>query len=166
MVTTSGHYGCDIVMSYTEINKAVPQWLLTFILCISATWPLTFAFHIPCTRTPEIIDMHRGVCDDTSVTKFNRTITHHPFKLGLPNLRHRCKIPWLRSLLFVEWLTLTFKVKFNLKGPNLPHFEFIHIMTQSTLKLESPNLDQRYKIPLLRPLLFWGVINLDLQDQI
>ena len=28
------------------------------------------------------------------------TITHHPFKLGLPNLNQRCKIPWLRSLLF------------------------------------------------------------------
>ena len=29
-----------------------------------------------------------------------RPITHHPFKLGSPNLDHRCKRPWLRSLLF------------------------------------------------------------------
>ena len=29
-----------------------------------------------------------------------RTITHHPFKLGSPNLDHRCKRPWWRSLLF------------------------------------------------------------------
>ena len=29
-----------------------------------------------------------------------RAITHHPFKLGSPNLDHRCKRPWLRSLLF------------------------------------------------------------------
>ena len=35
-----------------------------------------------------------------SVTKFVRVITHHPFKLGSPNLDHRCKRPWLRSLLF------------------------------------------------------------------
>ena len=35
-----------------------------------------------------------------SVTKFVRAITHHPFKLGSPNLDHRCKRPWLRSLLF------------------------------------------------------------------
>ena len=49
-------------MSYIEINKAVSQWLLTFNLCVSVTWPLTCAFHIPCTHTPEIIDMHRGVC--------------------------------------------------------------------------------------------------------
>ena len=59
----NGRYGCTIVMSYAEINKAVSQWLLTFNLCVSVTWPLTCAFHIPCTHTPEIIDMHRGVCD-------------------------------------------------------------------------------------------------------
>ena len=59
----NGRYGGTIVMSYIEINKAVSQWLLTFNLCVSVTWPLTCAFHIPCTHTPEIIDMHRGVCD-------------------------------------------------------------------------------------------------------
>ena len=60
----NGRYGCTIVMSYIEINKAVSQWLLTFNLCVSVTWPLTCAFHIPCTHTLEIIDMHRGVCDN------------------------------------------------------------------------------------------------------
>ena len=35
-----------------------------------------------------------------SVTKFVRAITHHPFKLGSPNLDQRCKTPWLRSLSF------------------------------------------------------------------
>ena len=64
----NGRYGCTIVMSYIEINKAVSQWLLTFNLCVSVTWPLTCAFHIPCTHTPEIIDMHRGVCDKSVVT--------------------------------------------------------------------------------------------------
>ena len=60
----NGRYGCTIVMSYIEINKAVSQWLLAFNLCVSVTWPLTCAFHIPCTHTPEIIDMHRGMCDN------------------------------------------------------------------------------------------------------
>ena len=60
----NGCYGCTIVMPYTEINKAVSQWLLTFNLCVYVTWPLTCAFHIPCTHTPEIIDMHRGMCDN------------------------------------------------------------------------------------------------------
>ena len=59
----NGRYGCTIVMSYTEINKAVSQWLLTFNQCVSVTWPLTCAFHLHCTHTPEIIDMHRGMCD-------------------------------------------------------------------------------------------------------
>ena len=44
-----------------------------------------------------------------------RAITHHPFKLGSPNLNHQCKRPWLRSLLFWWWLTLTFKVTFYFK---------------------------------------------------
>ena len=61
----NGRYGWTIVMSYIEIIKAVSQWLLTFNLCVSVTWSLTCAFHIPCTHTPEIIDMHRGVCDKT-----------------------------------------------------------------------------------------------------
>ena len=59
----NGRYSCTSVMSYIEINKAVSQWLLTFNLSVSVTWPLTCAFHIPCMHTPEIIDMHRGVCD-------------------------------------------------------------------------------------------------------
>ena len=64
----NGRYGCTIVMSYIEINKAVSQWLLTFNLCVSVTWPLTCAFHIPCTHTPESIDMHRGMCDNMHVS--------------------------------------------------------------------------------------------------
>ena len=51
------------VTSYTEINKAVSQKLLTLNLCISVRWLLTSAFYISCPHTPEIIDMHRGVCD-------------------------------------------------------------------------------------------------------
>ena len=61
----NGRYGCTIVMSYIETNKAVSQWLLTFNLCVSVTWPLTCAFHIPCTHTPEITDMHSGMCDNS-----------------------------------------------------------------------------------------------------
>ena len=61
---SGGRYGCTIVMWYIEINKAVSQWLLNFNLYVSIAWPLTCAFHIPCTHTPEIIDIHRGVCDN------------------------------------------------------------------------------------------------------
>ena len=44
-----------------------------------------------------VAPVHPSVCP--SVTKFVRAITHHPFKLGSPNLDQRCKTPWLRSLL-------------------------------------------------------------------
>ena len=63
MVATSGRYGYAIVRSYIKMNEAVSQWPLTFNLCVSVTWPLTCAFHIPSTYTREIIDVHRGVCD-------------------------------------------------------------------------------------------------------
>ena len=94
-------------------------------------------------------------------------ITRDPFKLGSPNLDQWCKRPWLRSLMFF-WgqLTLTFKVKFNLKSKILPHFELVRTITHYPFKLGSPNLDQRWKIVWLRSLLFWVAINYDLQGQI
>ena len=126
----NGRYGCTIVMSYIEINKAVSQWLLTFNLCVSVTWPLTCAFHIPCTHTPEIIDMHRGVCDNLwkhTRSPFNiqntfsdmgrdimeRTLTlYHVIKNGL---LIDTQVPWCilagayqrTSVLFGEWSILT-----------------------------------------------------------
>ena len=35
-----------------------------------------------------------------------RTITHQPFKLESPNLKHMCKTPWLRCLLFLGVIDL------------------------------------------------------------
>ena len=91
----NGRYGCTIVMSYIEINKAVSQWLLTFNLCVSVTWPLTCAFHIPCTHTPEIIDMHRGMCDNIVeewYIKIKKSLHwRHNGQDGVPNHQpHNC----------------------------------------------------------------------------
>ena len=64
-------YSCDcnkwsLWVRHCDVTHwAVSQWPLAFNFCISVTWPLTCAFHILYTHTPEIIDMHRGVCDDT-----------------------------------------------------------------------------------------------------
>ena len=69
IVATSGRYGCTIVMSHTEINKTVSQWSLTFNQCFSISWPLTCVFHVSCMCTPEIIDMHRDVCDVAVILK-------------------------------------------------------------------------------------------------
>ena len=47
--------------------------------------------------------------------ELHRVITCHPFKLESPNLDQKCKTPWLRSLLFLGFVALTFKFKFNSK---------------------------------------------------
>ena len=44
--------------------------------------------------------------------------------------------------------------------------KFVRAITHHPFKLGSSNLDQSCKTPWLRPLLFWGAIDLDLQGQI
>ena len=44
MIAIRNYYGCALVRSHTEINKAVSQLPLTFNLYISIIWPLTCAF--------------------------------------------------------------------------------------------------------------------------
>ena len=63
------------------------------------------------------------------------------------------------------WSTLNYKVKFNLKVEfylilSKPHDNFLLV------KLESLNLDQKCILVWLRSLLFWRLIDLDLQCQI
>ena len=87
-------------------------------------------------------------------------ITYVPFKPGSPNLYQRCKTPWSRSLLFWEWLTLTFKAKFNFKVKIYPILSLSALLTHQPFYLGSPNLDQGCKIPWSRSLLFCGVMTL------
>ena len=91
----NGRYGCTIVMSYIEINKAVSQWLLTFNLCVSVTWPLTCAFHIPCTHTPEIIDINRGMCDKPEEWPEGLTVVGAGTKHGFGTDPIRNPVIWL-----------------------------------------------------------------------
>ena len=99
----NGRYGCTIVMSHIEINKAVSQWLLTFNLCVSVTWPLTCAFHIPCTHTPEIIDMHRGMCDNSWVNWGPGT-----YLLAIVSWwwsRYNLIVSWFSAMVAIKWQT-------------------------------------------------------------
>ena len=91
------------------------------------------------------------------------TITHHPFKLGSPNLDHRCKRPWLRSLLFWGVIDLDLQGQILLQSQKLPHLELVGTISHPLFKLGSPNLGQRCKIPGLRFLIILGLIGLDLQ---
>ena len=64
------------------------------------------------------------VCVCVSVNhELVRAILHQPFKLGSPNLDQRCKIPWLRALLFCGAVDLDLQGQIELKSHNLPHFE-------------------------------------------
>ena len=82
-----------------------------------------------------------------------RAITRDPFKLGSPNLDQICKIPWLKSLLFLGAAYLDLQGQIELKSQNLPHFELVRTITHYPLELGSPNLDQRCKIAWLRSVL-------------
>ena len=93
-----------------------------------------------------------------------RAITRDPLKLGSPNLNHRCKRTWLRSLLFWGVIDLYLQGQINLQSQNLPHFELVRPITHHPFKLGPPNLDQMFKIPRLRSLLFWGLIELDMSN--
>ena len=88
-------------------------------------------------------------------------ITHHPLKLESPNLNHRCKIPWLRSLLFLCVIDLDLQGQIQFESQNLLNFELVRVITHHLFKLGSPNLGQRWKTPWLRSLSFWGLIGLD-----
>ena len=50
--------------------------------------------------------------------KLVRTITHHPFKLRSLNLDQKCKIHWLRSLLFWEAIDVDLQSQILLKKAN------------------------------------------------
>ena len=92
-----------------------------------------------------------------------RAITHHLFKLGFPNLDHRCQRPWLRSLLFLGVIDLDLQSQIQLQIQNLPHFELVHAITYHQLKLQFPNLEQKCILALFRFLPILGLIEIDLQ---
>ena len=88
-------------------------------------------------------------------------IIHQPFKLESPNLDQRCKRPWLRSLLFCGTIDLELQGQIELKSQNLPHFELVRAKSHHQLKSVFPNLGQKCILALLRSLLIWGWIDLD-----
>ena len=93
-----------------------------------------------------------------------RAITRDPFKLGSPNLNHSCKRPWSRSLLFLGVIDLYLQGQIDLRSQNLPHFELVRAITHHPFKLGPPDLDQMFKIPWIRSLLFWGLIEFDMSN--
>ena len=61
-----------------------------------------------------------------------RTITHHPFKLGSPNLDQRCKIPWLNVLGEID---LDLQGQIYLKITKFHYAQFHHHTTLAVKKI-------------------------------
>ena len=92
-----------------------------------------------------------------------RAITCHPFKLESPNLDHKCKTPWLRSLLFLGLIDLELQGQIKPKSNKLPHFELLRAIIHHLSQLGFPNLDQNCTLALLRSLLILAFIDIVLQ---
>ena len=69
MIASSDRYGCVIVI-VSGINKLCHNGL-TLNRWIPTAWSLNRVFHVCCTHTPRIIDMHRGVRDHVTPLLWN-----------------------------------------------------------------------------------------------
>ena len=142
-----GHYTTYNLEHYRD----VPHPYLDIWFTLGQHWSSDIL--VPCVCLCVYVCMCVCVCSCVSQPELVRTMTHHPFKIGSPNLDQSSK--YFKIHIFV-WnfvaLTLTFKVKCNLKV----HFEVACTKKHYLLKPLSPNLDQRCKTPWLRSPLLWG----------
>ena len=92
-------------------------------------------------------------------------IIHQPFKLGLPNLDQRCKRPWLRNLLFLAQLTLTFKVKLNFKVKIYPILSMWVCPCDKSppIEVSISKFGPKMHISTVKVPIDFGLIDLDLQ---
>ena len=145
--------------SFTCAYLVLTWFYLSFIALIMCFYPrpvLAFGY-CRCLRL--------SVCPSVRVCGNHllvRAITHHPFKLGSPNLNHGCKRPWLWSLFVFLGIDLDLQGQIELQSKKLPHFELVDTITHHLFRLGSPNVGQRCKIPGLRFLLILGLIGLNL----
>ena len=92
--------------TYALVRKPITVYIQRYISNLQTTlfFHLNIAFYYP--RPVLAFGYFHCLCLSVcpcvcvSITCFVRAITRHPFTLGSPNLDQRCKIPWLRSLLF------------------------------------------------------------------
>ena len=130
-----------------------PEWIDKLFTCWIHFYPrpvLDFGYcNRPCLCICQCVCVSVCVCINHLLV---RTITHQPFKLESPNLKHRCKTPWFRCLLF--WGVIDLELQ--LESRILPHFELFCAITCHLFKLESPNLDKKCILIQLRSLLIFG----------
>ena len=142
-----------IWMRYTFLcfHKKFQERLLLILIHFYPRPVLAFGYcHRPCLCICQCVCVYVCVCINHLLV---RTITHQPFKLKSPNLKHRCKTPWLRCLLFWGVIDLELQGQIERESRILPHFELVRTITCHPFKLESPNLDKKCILVQLRCLL-------------
>ena len=116
---------------------------------------------------PRLMSLPASVCVNVCVClsvcvsvnpELARAITHHAFKLEPSNLDNRCKTTWLRYLLFKWRLTLTFRVKFNLRS------QIYH--NSPPIQARTTKFWQKMQTSMPMVLIVLGAIGRDFHDQV
>ena len=99
---------------------------VTFNLRVSLAWPLTCAIHKCCMNTPQIIEMHRGVCDKGNIPlstaqMLRKQALHHQNhkRLYASSPSTKCMHHWARMLAMFIALPLHSKPSTVMIGINL-----------------------------------------------
>ena len=103
----------------------------------------------------QILSLPASLCVCLSVClsvnhEFVHAITHRPFELESPNLAHRCKTPWLRSLSIWGAIDLDLQCEIKLESWILPHSELVQMKVsfQARVTKFRPKMHlSRVKIP-------------------
>ena len=154
-----------LYIHFKNIWNIISTHLVIYTLQLNDGWHILSIFHEnDCIFYPRPVlafgycrCLRLSVCPSVRVCGNHllvRTITHHPFKLGSPNLDHRCKRPWLRSLLFLGVIDLDLQGQIQLQSQNLPHFELVCAITSSPVQARATKfgpevLNTLVKIPVV-----------------
>ena len=107
--------------TYTFVMHLVFLLIFAEFRGINVLPEVSFSIWVLSLPAPVCVSVYVCVCVNHD---FVCAITHHPFKLGSPNLDQWCKIPWMSSLFFFfflcgggggMWLTLTFEASLTWK---------------------------------------------------
>ena len=120
--------------------------------------------------------MQARLIESVTATPDSTKINHLLWKYLLWHIRNDIYL-CIAYVFFMISLSFLPKASFGLRVLSLPasvcvcvcvcgNHLLVRAITCHLFKLESPNLDQKSKTPWLRSLLFWGLIDLELQGQI
>ena len=87
-----------------SVHPSLCLWIETCPLCIPIILARSISFLPEASFGLRVLSLPASFCVSVRPCvnhELVRAITHHSLKLGSPNLDHRCKRPWFRSLVFL-----------------------------------------------------------------